>query len=57
VEGQPVDKEAGEWRCQCSPCKTFDTSVNPVWVAKCNRCGMRREEASGDDRPAGREGG
>jgi hypothetical protein len=39
---QPVDYSKGEWRCNCRPDPEFDTSINPKYVSKCNKCGSMR---------------
>ena len=45
--GQPVDESRGEWRCNCPPDPKFDTSVNPAYVARCDKCGASRPAPTG----------
>jgi hypothetical protein len=38
----PIDSSVGEWRCRCKPDSNFDTSANPAYVSRCDRCGAER---------------
>jgi hypothetical protein len=38
----PIDPSKGEWRCRCPSDPSFDTSANPSFVKRCDRCGAER---------------
>lgn len=42
LKGPTVDKENGEWRCRCPSDPSFDKSINPAFVKRCNLCGAER---------------
>jgi hypothetical protein len=45
----PIDESKGEWRCRCPSSPTFDTSANPRFVKRCDRCGAERPAREGGD--------